>query len=271
MHEILRHLPEGARVLDVGSRGGSFDASMYPVRTVRLDLEVPDRGRSGDFVQADAASLPFPDASFDAIISNHSLEHFERVAVALEELGRVVKADGSIFIAVPDANTLCDRLYRWMARGGGHVNAFRSPTEVAELVERHTGLRFAAGRSLMTSLSVFNRKNLTGPRPRKMVVLGGGREGLLLWWSVASRLSDRWFRTRLSLYGWAVYFGTLHEEVDGQPWSNVCVRCGSGSAAGWLEALGLVKRNRWWIRGYVCPQCGAWNVFTRDTGFDHLR
>src|ERR1700694_1194056 len=112
MHEILRHLPEGAVVLDVGSRGGSFDASMYPVNTIRLDLEMPDQGARADFIQADASSLPFPSGSFDAIISNHSLEHFEHLTAAMEELGRVVTSDGSIFIAVPDASTLCDRLYR---------------------------------------------------------------------------------------------------------------------------------------------------------------
>ena len=67
------------------------------------------------------ASLPFQDASFDAVISNHSLEHFEQLQPALQELGRVLRPNGSIFIAVPDASTFADRLYRWLARGGGHV------------------------------------------------------------------------------------------------------------------------------------------------------
>jgi hypothetical protein len=180
-------------------------------------------------------------------------------------------AGGSSYIAVPAGVTPPDRLYPWLGGGVGHVNAFHSSTEVIGLVERHTGMRFTTGRALMTSLSVLNRKSLLTRPQRKMALLGGGREGLLLWWSVVSRLSDRWFRTRLSLYGWALYFGALHEEVDSRPWSNVCVRCGSGSASVWLEASGLVKRDRWRIRGYVCRQCGAWNVFTRDTGFDHLQ
>jgi Methyltransferase domain len=264
MHEILRHLPEGARVLDLGSRGGSFDASAYPVRAVRLDLQIPTRGSRSDFVQADASSLPFPDASFDAVVANHSLEHFERLEPALQELGRVVRPYGSIFIAVPDASTLADRLYRWLARGGGHVNAFRSRTELIALVERYTSLRFVGGRSLMTSLSVLNRKNLAGCAPKKLMLLGGGRESLLIVWSVISRLSDRWCGTRLSLYGWALYFGALHEELDTGTWSNVCVRCGSGCSSVWLEHIGIVRRNTCLIRAYACPACGAPNIFTRD-------
>src|SRR5579864_5057254 len=114
MHEILRHLPAGARVLDLGSRSGSFDASSYPVLVVRADLEVPSDGHRDGFVCADAAALPFATASFDAIISNHSLEHFERLNDALEEMGRVAKTHGAMFIAVPDASTLADGLYRWL-------------------------------------------------------------------------------------------------------------------------------------------------------------
>ena len=264
MHEILRHLPDGARVLDLGSRAGSFDASRYPVRAVRLDLEIPTGTTRDDFVQADASSLPFPDATFDAIISNHSLEHFERLEPALQELGRVVRPSGSIFVAVPDASTFSDKLYRWLGRGGGHVNAFRSRTELIALVERHTTLRFAAGRILISSLSILNRNNLAGRAPRKLLLLGGGREGLLILWSLISRLSDRWLHTRLSLYGWALYFGALHETLDTSTWWNVCVRCGSGGSSAWLEQLGIVKRNRWLLRAYACPSCGAPNIFTRD-------
>src|SRR5260370_22669361 len=106
MHEILRHLPESARVLDIGSRNGSFDAALYPVRTIRVDLDVPVGTVTTDFVQADAAGLPFATASFDAIVANHSLEDFERLDHSLRELGRLVKPDCSIYIAVPHSSTL---------------------------------------------------------------------------------------------------------------------------------------------------------------------
>jgi ubiquinone/menaquinone biosynthesis C-methylase UbiE len=40
------------------------------------------------FVQGDAARLPFADKTFAAVISNHSLEHFDDLAGALREIGR---------------------------------------------------------------------------------------------------------------------------------------------------------------------------------------
>jgi SAM-dependent methyltransferase len=77
-------------------------------------------------VQGDALHLPFPDSTFTAVISNHSLEHFDHLEGALHEIGRVVRPQGALFVSVPDASTFCDRLYRWLAKGSGHVNAFTS-------------------------------------------------------------------------------------------------------------------------------------------------
>jgi SAM-dependent methyltransferase len=262
MHEILRHLPAGARVLDAGSRTGSFDAAMYPIQTVRLDLEAHAAESTG-YVQGDAACLPFASASFDAVIANHSLEHFDHLDAALREIARVVKPQGSVYVAVPDASTFSDKLYRWLASGGGHVNAFTSRDELIALVERHTGLRCVAGRLLISSLAMLNRKNRVERAPRKLWILAGGREGVLVFWNGVARLLDRWFPTRLSVYGWALYFGALQEEVDARPWSNVCVRCGAGCASDWLESHNALRR-KWLTRGYVCPACGVWNIFTRD-------
>jgi ubiquinone/menaquinone biosynthesis C-methylase UbiE len=47
-------------------------------------------------VQADAARLPFPDGSFDTVISNHSLEHMDALDPVLHEIGRVVRRGGSL-------------------------------------------------------------------------------------------------------------------------------------------------------------------------------
>ena len=47
-------------------------------------------------MQADAAHLPFATASFDAVISNHSLEHFAQLDAALVEIGRVLKRPGKL-------------------------------------------------------------------------------------------------------------------------------------------------------------------------------
>jgi len=124
MHEILRNLPPGTLVLDLGCSRGSFAEASAPAVVVRVDLQPPsNRALYGGFVQADAAALPFRDRAFAGIIANHSLEHFEDLDGALREIGRVIAPNGGLFVAVPDASTVTDKLYRWLATGGGHVNA----------------------------------------------------------------------------------------------------------------------------------------------------
>jgi len=73
MKQLLDSLTAGARVLDLGARSGSFTTDRPDILVVRLDLEVPQTRRSGQYVSGDAARMPFAPASFDAIVSNHSL------------------------------------------------------------------------------------------------------------------------------------------------------------------------------------------------------
>lgn len=231
-------------MLDLGSGGGSFAIPGFDVTRVDID--------PGGDVQADAAALPFRDQAFAAVVSNHSLEHVARLDDALREIGRVIARGGALYVAVPDASTLCDRIYRWAASGGGHVNAFTSANALAARIERGTGMPHRATRVLHTSLSFLNRRNVRGWPGLRWLALGAGSETLLRWWSRLARLLDRRLGTRLSVYGWALYFGDLAGPVDTRPWTNVCVRCGAGHAD---ETL-AVRRGRW-----RCPACGAANFF----------
>src|SRR5258705_13924589 len=105
MHEILRNLGVGSLVLDLGCAEGSFPQEATSATVVRVDREAPrDRSDRPRFVQSDAAHLPFTDRSFDAVISNHSLEHFDDLDGSLREIGRVISPSGSLFVAVPDAS-----------------------------------------------------------------------------------------------------------------------------------------------------------------------
>src|SRR5205823_13010920 len=131
MHEILRALARGLRVLDLGCSTGSFAQESTAATVIRLDREAPNGSRIERLVQGDAARLPFPGHSFAAVISNHSLEHFDELDAVLSEIARVLGGGGALFVAVPDASSFTDKLYRWLAKGGGHVNLFTSATELA--------------------------------------------------------------------------------------------------------------------------------------------
>src|SRR4051812_48314919 len=165
MHEILDGLSHSAFVLDLGCARGSFDASSTRATVVRLD-RVVGSVPGEHIVQGDAERLPFAAETMAAIIANHSLEHFDDLQVCLREIGRVIRRDGALFVSVPDASTLTDKLYRWLAGGGGHVNPFIAPEQVIRMIEAETGLPHVATRVLCSSFSFLNRRNSPRPRPR---------------------------------------------------------------------------------------------------------
>lgn len=88
------------RVLDVGCGvkpyRSLFDASVRDY--VGLDREGPN---STPDVVGDAHSLPFDDASFDAVVSFQVLEHVERPVDCLREMTRAVRPGGDVVFTVP--------------------------------------------------------------------------------------------------------------------------------------------------------------------------
>jgi len=270
LHEILDHLAQGARVLDLGSRDGSFPAETYPhLVVVRADLKAGrDQGR---FVQTDAVRLPFPPLIFDAVILNHSLEHFAQLKPALQEIGRITKRDGAIYVAVPDARTLTDRIYRKVfADAGGHVNLFGSEMELERMLGWYFGLPHVATRVLCSSLAFWNRRNTRDLVVRRQMLWPAIWEPLLSALIAVLRVADRCFHTRTSVYGWAFYFGAVPEPVDPAPRINVCIRCGQAHASEWLQDLNLVRKRWIWFRSYRCPDCGATNLYAEDQEFRWL-
>jgi hypothetical protein len=162
----------------------------------------------------------------------------------------VLRPGGTLFVTVPDATTLTDRIYRWIGRGGGHVNGFRSPGDVIGVVEGLAGVPHRATRPLISGLSFLNRHSFTGRAPRKLALFGFGNERYLAVTMWGLRTIDRVLGTRLSHYGWAFYFGNWPELPPDETWVNVCVRCGAG------HPPAKVPRSF----AYRCPQCGGWNL-----------
>jgi hypothetical protein len=175
----------------------------------------------------------------------------------------VARPEGSLYVSVPDARTLTDRIYRWLGKGGGHVNPFRSAGEVARLVSALTGLTHRGGRILYSGLSFLNVNNFTRRPPRKIALFAWGNEHFLavLVWTL--RWLDRSLGTRLSAYGWEIYFGSAAPPTS-EPWINVCVRCGSGFPEAWLRKTGAVPPRAGPFHRYRCPLCGGLNLLTPE-------
>lgn len=225
MHEILSRLKAGQRVLDLGASHGSFPAELTLAQVVRLDLEAIAR-TDAPRVAAVAERLPFAGQSFDAVIANHSLEHVADLNATLREIGRVLKPAGMFYAAVPDASTLADKLYKWLARGGGHVNSITDAEEFIRQVERESGLRIHTTRLLYSGFTFLHPANLDRRPPGRIWLLGGPSLSRL-WLAVRLlRWIDRRWGTRLSVYGWAFWAGPVGC-ISMKAVQQVCLRCGS--------------------------------------------
>jgi SAM-dependent methyltransferase len=111
VHRLIeRHLPAGrTRLLDVGTGSGVL-ASHFAGIGERFEVSAVDvadqRSEFGDYAFQcyDGQRLPFPDGSFDVVLSNHVLEHVgERTAqlAHLREILRVLAPRGIAHIATP--------------------------------------------------------------------------------------------------------------------------------------------------------------------------
>ncbi len=101
--ELLRGLgvPAGARVLEVGGAPGPLEAFMPEYTLVVSDVQGKQDGR---YLLADGAALPFPDASFDVVLTLDVLEHVPAVhrAAFLAEARRV--AGDVVLLSAPFAD-----------------------------------------------------------------------------------------------------------------------------------------------------------------------
>ncbi len=111
-YALAMPLAAGKRVLDVASGEGYGTNLLGTVaaRATGLDLEAAavrhatqKYGRATvRFVQGSAARLPFPDASFDLVVSFETIEHLLDQEAMLAELERVLTDDGRLLISSPD-------------------------------------------------------------------------------------------------------------------------------------------------------------------------
>lgn len=96
-------LPANARVLDAGAGEAQYAPLFKGLRYTAVDLGVGDTAwdyRSLDAV-ADLIHLPFPDGIFDAVVNIVTLEHVPEPAAVIQELARVLRPEGALFLVTP--------------------------------------------------------------------------------------------------------------------------------------------------------------------------
>ncbi|MPZ53941.1 MAG: methyltransferase domain-containing protein [Acidimicrobiia bacterium] len=109
--DVASIAPDGAGVLEVGCGPGHLSielARRHGLDMTGLDLDPAmieraranaDRAGNGSehapsFSVGDASSLPYPDGSFDVVVSTLSMHHWDDATAGLAEIERVLRPDG---------------------------------------------------------------------------------------------------------------------------------------------------------------------------------
>jgi SAM-dependent methyltransferase len=132
-----------SRVLDLGCAGGGllcclralgFNNSVGVDPSAGCVAEV--RAKGFEAIQGAIGSLALPPQSFDCIVLSGVLEHVRDLHGAMKSLVPLLKANGFLYIEVPDATAYAEYLYSpFQDFNTEHINHF-SPSTLRRLVRR---------------------------------------------------------------------------------------------------------------------------------------
>ena len=111
-YRLISDASSGKKILDIGCASGEFLRYMQMKGWETAGIE-PDRATREKAVQQyklkifDETELSiFPEAHFDVITLWHVLEHVSDLNARMQQLSRLLKASGTLIIAVPNAESL---------------------------------------------------------------------------------------------------------------------------------------------------------------------
>jgi len=168
----------GARVLDLGCGGGhvSYRAAPHVGHVVACDVTAAmleavaataaERGLANISIhQAAAESLPFPDASFDVVLSRFTTHHWQDMEAGLRQARRVLKAGGrGVFIdTVAPADRVLDSHLQAieLLRDASHVRNYSTAEWFAALSRAGFAIEEIAGRRMRMEFSSWTARTRT--------------------------------------------------------------------------------------------------------------
>jgi len=254
---VIAAQPPDARVLDAGCGPGSWPPPLRPdLQVTAFDIKFPPgpprRTQRMSVFRGDLSRLPLRGDLFDLTVCHYVLEHVTELEACCDELVRVTKPGGQLYLSVPRAAAFDDRLYRFagyfakyalmkLGKRLEHQQRFNFQMLVELFYAR--GMRLTATARVPAGFSWMNDAR-TKP-------FQGAFTGALAWlhralgWDLAK---DANFVLTFEKVG----------DVGLRKVTHVCRECGEhaevSAAPGSIRAAG----SHW-----LCPYCGKPNPFGR--------
>jgi SAM-dependent methyltransferase len=180
------HIPVFSKpgvMVDIGCGAGHYLLRMrakgWQVFGSELSNQAAQTGQTNglDIRAGQLFEAGFSDAMFDFVRSNHSFEHMPNPGEVLNEMHRIMKPDGKLFIGIPNVAGFWARLfgvYWWNLGLPVHVHNY-TPTAAQILLERH-GFRVeriihnSEWSGLLGSLQIYLNRNDHTRTPEGRVV-----------------------------------------------------------------------------------------------------
>jgi ubiquinone/menaquinone biosynthesis C-methylase UbiE len=174
VEKVARQLPAGSSVLDVGAGPCRYrplfdhcdykahDFAQYTGHSEGVQQETWEYGQL-DYI-SDIVAIPVGDASFDAILCTEVLEHVPEPIASLEEMARILKPGGMLYLTAPLGSGIHQSPYHYYGgytpyfyrhflpqfgldpleiqpNGGFFKHFLQESARVAWLIKKHKGLK----------------------------------------------------------------------------------------------------------------------------------
>ena len=184
-----KNLPPGSAILDAGSASGANTILLQSMGLSVSSLELSKYGcelqreKGISVTQGDICRIPWDENTFDAVICMDVLEHVEKDRVAISELTRVLRPNGSFLLTVPEDQ----RLWSEHDKAVNHIRRY-SKKQFCHLLDLH-GLKvehaWSSNVALKPLVRLIRRKS-TGSDLKTVPIF---LNSLLLAWANIERLT----------------------------------------------------------------------------------
>ncbi len=138
VNEILRD--KNSKILDIGCGTGALLARLAASGYKHLsgiDIAIPENPVDGvTFVEHDLDTIatPYPDATFELVISVEVFEHVENMGTLLKEISRLLADNGNLLVTTPNVHSLEARLRYFLLGKLKQFDELSDPTHIYPIV-----------------------------------------------------------------------------------------------------------------------------------------